>query len=139
MEEREKYMPTKTIRQSVTFKAAPHAVYEALMNAKKHAAFTGDVAKISRKVGGKFSIFGGGLHGKNLELVADKKIVQVWRCEMKGWPKDHFSKATFAFSKIKGGAKLVFTQTGVPASCAKSIAQGWHDYYWVPMKQMLEG
>lgn len=133
-------MPTKTIRQSATFKATPHTVYEALMNAKKHAAFTGDVAKISRKVGGKFSIFGGGLHGKNLELVADKKIVQDWACDMDGWPKGHYSAATFRLTKkTKNSTRLEFLQTGVPASCAKSIAQGWHDYYWAPMKQMLEG
>jgi len=30
-------MKTKTIKQTAVFKADPHAVYEALMDAKKHA------------------------------------------------------------------------------------------------------
>jgi uncharacterized protein YndB with AHSA1/START domain len=30
----------KPIHQTVTFKASPHEVYEALMDSKKHAAFT---------------------------------------------------------------------------------------------------
>ena len=131
-------MTTKTIKQSVTFKATPHAVYEALMDAKKHAAFTGDTATISRKVGGEFSACGGELHGMNLELVKDKQILLAWRCDMDGWPKDHFSKARFSLAKTPSGTKLTFVQTGVPTSCVKSIAEGWHDYYWNPMKEMLE-
>jgi hypothetical protein len=34
-------MRTKTIHQSVTFKANPHEVYEMLMDSRKHAQFTG--------------------------------------------------------------------------------------------------
>ena len=37
-------MDTKTVKQTVTFKASPHDVYEALMDSKKHAKFTGDKA-----------------------------------------------------------------------------------------------
>ncbi|MGA2318205.1 MAG: hypothetical protein ABSG71_17760 [Thermodesulfobacteriota bacterium] len=48
-------MKTKTIRQSITFKASPHEVYDALMDSRKHAKFTGAKARISRKVGGKFT------------------------------------------------------------------------------------
>ena len=49
---------SKLIRQTVTFKATPHEVYEALMDSRKHAKFTGDQANISRKVGGKISAYG---------------------------------------------------------------------------------
>jgi len=87
---------------------------------------------------GKFSIYGGGLSGKNLELVKDKKIVQAWRADMHEWPKNYFSKATFVLRKIKGGTRLTFTQTGVPVASFKGINQGWHDHYWEPMKSMLE-
>jgi len=86
-------METKTIRQSGTFKASPHAVYEILMDSKKHSVLAGDEAKISRKVGGKFNV-GSYIEGVQLELVPDSKIVQTWRYE--DWPKGHYSKATFA-------------------------------------------
>jgi activator of HSP90 ATPase len=129
-------METKTIKQTVTFKAGPHDVYEALMDSKKHAKFTGDKASISRKVGGKFSAFDGYSEGTNLELVPDSKIVQTWRAS--DWPEGLYSKVTFVFKEIAGGTRLAFTQTGIPAELHEEIEQGWRDYYWAPMKEMLE-
>ena len=73
-----------TIRQSVTFNATPHDVYEALMDSTKHAEFTGDEAAISRVVGGPVMAYGGYITGKNLELAPDEKIVQTWRAS--DWP-----------------------------------------------------
>jgi len=43
---------SKDINQTVVFKTTPHEVYEALMDSKKHAAFSGGAAKISRAIGG---------------------------------------------------------------------------------------
>jgi activator of HSP90 ATPase len=128
-------MKTKDIRQSVTFKASPHAVYEIIMDSKKHSVLAGDEAKMSRKVGAKFTV-GNYIEGVNLELVPDEKIVQSWRYE--DWPKGHYSKATFAFKEVDGKTKFTFTQTGVPEEFYEDIKQGWIDYYWTPMKEMLE-
>ena len=126
----------KTIRQSVTIKATPQAVYEALMDSRKHARFTGGGASISRKVSGKFSVFDGYAEGVNLELVSGKKIVQTWRAS--DWAKDYYSKATFALTKVKGGTRLTFTQTGVPDDQYAAVKNGWIDFYWRPIKQLLE-
>jgi activator of HSP90 ATPase len=129
-------METKTIRQVATFKASPHEVYELLMDAKKHSKFTGGKAVIGRNVGETFSIYEGDITGTNLELEPDRKIVQSWRYS--DWPKDHFSKVTFSIKEISTGTYLNFTQSGVPEDKADEIAQGWKDYYWEPMKKMLE-
>jgi len=129
-------METKDIRQAVTFKAGAHAVYELLMDAKKHSELAaGDEAKISRKVGGKFKV-GSYIEGVNLELAPNEKIVQSWRYE--DWPEGHFSKATFIFKEERDKTKMTFTQTGVPVQFYEDIKQGWIDYYWTPMKEMLE-
>jgi activator of HSP90 ATPase len=128
-------METKTIKQSVTFKVGAHAVYELLMDSKKHSVLAGDEARISRKVGGKFNI-GGYIEGVNLELVPDEKIVQSWRYE--DWPKGHFSKAVFSLEEQEGKTRLTFTQAGVPEEFYQDIKQGWIDYYWTPMKEILE-
>ena len=106
------------------------------MDSKKHAAFTGDKAVISMKVGGTFTVFGEYAEGKNLVLVKDKKIVQSWRAA--DWPEEDYSKVTFLLKKVKEGTKLVFKQTGIPSEFYSDIAQGWIDYYWKPMKKMLE-
>lgn len=128
-------MEIKTIRQSIVFKTSPHDVYEALMDSKKQAQFTGGKASISRKIGGKFSIFDGYSEGTNLELIPDKKIVQTWRAS--DWAKGHYSRVTFSLKEIEGGTRLSFTQTGVPEEQYEDISQGWRDYYWTPMKKML--
>jgi len=129
-------MKTKTIRQSVTFKASPHAVYEALMDSRKHSKFTGAKAKISRKVKGRFTAYDGYIEGVHLNLVPDKKIVQSWHGS--DWPEGHFSRVTFSLKKMKDGTRLTFTQNGIPDQHCRDINQGWRDYYWKPMKEMLE-
>ncbi len=127
---------TKTIRQAVIFKASPHEVYETLMDSRKHAQFTGSKASISRKVGGRISAYDGYINGENLELVPDKKIVQKWGCS--GWPKGHYSTATFLLEKTKAGTRMKFTQTGVPVEFYNDISQGWRDHYWQPMRAVLD-
>ena len=126
----------KTIKQTLTFDASPHEIYEMLMDSRKHAQVVGANAKVTKKVGDKFSIYDGEIEGVNLELVPDKKIVQSWRYN--DWPEGHFSKATFLFETSKGGTKMTFTQTEVPDDKYEDVAQGWKDYYWEPIKQLLE-
>ena len=70
-------MRTRTLQQTVTFKASPHQVYDMLMNSKKHQSLSGEPAKISRKVGGKFTAWGSHISGINLVLKPSKKIVQA--------------------------------------------------------------
>src|SRR3989304_6523077 len=105
-------METKTIKQTATFEASPHQVYEALMDSRKHAQFTGGKASISRKAGGKFSVYDGYAEGVNLELVPDEKIVQSWRAD--DWAAGHYSRVTFVIKEVKDGARLTFTHSGVP-------------------------
>ena len=126
----------KTIRQTATFKATPHEVYEMLLDSKKHSKFSGEKASISRKIGGKFSAYGGYCMGTNLELLEDKKIVQAWRGS--DWKEGHFSKATFTLTKVKNGTRLSFTQSNVPDKHYEQIKHGWIEFYWEKMKAALE-
>ena len=129
-------METKTIKQTATFKAAPHQVYDALMDSALHTKFTGSQAVISPRIGGKFSTFDGYAEGINLELVPGKKIVQTWRAS--DWPEGIHSNITFELKVIPAGTRLTFTQTGVPADQHEDVSQGWKDFYWTPLKRMLE-
>ena len=127
---------SKPIKQSVTFKASPHAVYEALMDSKKHSAFTGGKASISRVVGGKYTAYDNYINGKNIELVPDKKIVQSWRAS--DWPEDYFSTITFKLTPIPEGTRLDFTHEDVLEGTEEEFKQGWIENYWEPMKFYLE-
>ena len=122
-----------TIKQTAVIKGAtPGDLYATLMDGKRHGALSGQPTKVSNRVGGTFKV-GHDLEGKHLKLTKDKRIVQTWRAN--NWPKGVYSKATFAFAKAPGGAKITFTQTGVPAPYLKEITSGWKAYYWVPLKK----
>ena len=129
-------MEYKTIDQSVTFNASAHEIYEMLMDPQKHSEFTGAPAEISREIGGEFSIIDGGLSGKTLDLIADKKIVQAWRAA--DWPEGHYSTAIFLIEESDGQTKLSFVQAGVPSDMFDSINDGWRTYYWEPIAKALE-
>ena len=128
---------SKMIRQSVTFHATAKEVYEALMDSRKHSKFSGQQAVISRKVGGGFTAYGDYISGKNLELVANKRIVQEWRGS--DWAEGVHSTVTIGLKAVKAGTLLTFTQSGVPDDQYASIKRGWIEFYWNPMKAMLEG
>ena len=127
----------KTIRQTAYFDAPPHDVFEAVMDSKKHAAFTGDAAKIVRRVGGVFSVWGGYATGKTLRLEKDKVIVLSWRtADFANGDPD--SKVMFHLSKKGTGTRLVFVQSNVPDDQAADLRQGWIDFYWKPLKEYLK-
>jgi len=128
-------MNTKTIQQTVMFRGTPKKIYELLMNSRKHESLSGEKAIISRKVGGKFSAWNGHITGFNLVLKPGRKIVQAWRAT--GWWPEHYSIAIFDIQKSKGGAKLRFTQIGIPPHRYSGHYRGWIEAYWTPMKEIL--
>ena len=127
---------TKNIKQVVTFAAAPKEVYALLMDSKKHAGFTGSDAQIGKKVGSKISAYDGWIEGKNLKLIPNRLIVQAWRGA--DWPKGHYSKVMFLFTKTKTGTKMTFGHTGIPIKEAGHISKGWKTQYWDKMKSFLK-
>jgi uncharacterized protein YndB with AHSA1/START domain len=131
---------TGLIRQRITVRAPPKAVYEALTDSRRHARLIGAQASLHRRVGGAFSMWDGAIHGTTLALVPGKRIVQAWRCGMGGWPEGHYSRLIYALAAAPGGGTVVtLTQAEVPVACIADIKQGWHDNYWTPMKRQLEG
>lgn len=126
---------TKDLKQGAMFNASPHDVYEMLMDSKRHSAFCDSKAKISRKVGGKFTAYDGWIEGKNLKLVKDKEIVQTWREE--DWPKGHYSTVKFLLKRSGNSTKLMFSHKGIPEKRYKDISSGWKEFYWERMKAAL--
>lgn len=126
-----------TVRQKVTVPATPEQVYEAFMDAKKHTAFTGSKATSNRKVGGKFTAWDGYISGKNLELERGKRIVQEWIST--DFPEGHApSRLELTLTKTKTGTEISMVQSNVPAEQAEDIAEGWHEFYWEPLKKYFK-
>jgi activator of HSP90 ATPase len=81
------------IHQELEFNASPQQLYEALLDSKQFAEFSGRPAEINREVGGAFSLFNGHIIGRNLELVPNQRIVQAWRVVT--WPEGAYSIVRF--------------------------------------------
>jgi uncharacterized protein YndB with AHSA1/START domain len=128
-------MKTKTLRQTVKFKATPRQVYDMLMVSKKHQSLSGEPAKISQRIGGAFTAWGEHISGFNLVLKPGEKIVQAWRAT--GWWPDHYSIAIYDIAKAPGGAKLTFTQIGIPPNRYSGHYRGWIETYWTPMQEIF--
>src|SRR6185369_12160208 len=58
----------KTIKHKVKFKAEPKKIYELLADSKKHSAFSGSKASLSKKIGGTFSAYAGRMTGIVVDL-----------------------------------------------------------------------
>jgi activator of HSP90 ATPase len=117
----------------------PANLYGLFMNSAKHTAATGMPAKISAKVGGKWSAFGGMILGKNLILIPNRMIVQSWRSS-KWKKKDPDSILVVNFEKYaSGGAQVELIHVGVPEYDHDGVTKGWMKFYWEPWRKYLSG
>jgi activator of HSP90 ATPase len=129
---------TAVIEQSVTFQSTPAELYQLFLDSAKHSTATGAPAKISRKVGGKWSAFGGMILGKNLALVPNRMIVQSWRSS--AWKSsDPDSILVVRFEKTRNGAAVYLAHVGVPPYDHTGVTQGWKKYYWEPWSKYFKG
>jgi uncharacterized protein YndB with AHSA1/START domain len=125
----------KTIQQSVTFPASPETLFDIYLDSKKHAAAVNSRASISRKVGGRFSIFGGALQGKNLAVVPKRMIVQTWRGS--NWKKSEGdSILILTFTKARAGGRISLVHV-LPDRHYAGCSRGWKKYYWKPWRAYL--
>ncbi|KAJ8448129.1 hypothetical protein Cgig2_031853 [Carnegiea gigantea] len=103
----------KTIRVTERFRCRALDIYEILMNENRWKGFTQSNAKISRNVGGEFSIFDGSVIGTNVELQEGKLIVQKWR--FASWAEGVFSMVRMTFEEPEPGVTIVnLVQSNVP-------------------------
>jgi activator of HSP90 ATPase len=67
-------------------------------------------AEISREAGGAFSLYGGVITGRHIELVPNVRVVQAWRAG--DWPAGVYSIAKFELVAQGSGPKIVFDHAG---------------------------
>jgi len=125
-----------TIHEALDFQVGPQRLYEALLDSKQFSAFSGRAAEIVPTVGGAFSLFGGHIVGRNVELVPNQRIVQVWR--VVDWPAGAYSIVKFELKVQGAGTHLVFDHTGFPEGLRDHLAAGWESNYWALLKKYLQ-
>jgi uncharacterized protein YndB with AHSA1/START domain len=128
----------EAIHQEVTLKANRKRVYEALTETDQFRKVTGvEGTKISREVGGAFTLFGGAIEGRHVELVPAARIVQAWRAS--GWENGKYSIARFELKDEGTGTRIVFEHTGFPKGQADHLASGWKEHYWDSLTRYFGG
>jgi activator of HSP90 ATPase len=127
---------TPIIEQSILLPAPPAKLYAVFLDSREHSRFTGGPAKISEKVGGRFTAFGGAIAGRNLLLVPNRMIVQAWRATH--WPQsDPDSVLILRFSETHGQGRIDLVHVNVPEHDHDGVSKGWPSYYWDPWKAYL--
>ncbi|XP_022766835.1 activator of 90 kDa heat shock protein ATPase homolog 1-like [Durio zibethinus] len=123
----------KTITMSEKFNCRAKDMYEILMDENRWKGFTQSNARISKEVGGQFSIFDGSVTGSNLELQEGKLIAQRWR--FGSWPDGVDSTVRLDFDEPEPGVTIIkLTHTDVPeedrygnATVVENTERGWRD------------
>jgi activator of HSP90 ATPase len=137
----------ESIHQEVTFNHNAQRIYDALTDAQKfqeicklsdaskYVDVNSKPAVISSQPGGDFTIFGGYIVGRHIELVPNQRIVQAWR--EPSWAPGVYSVVHFEFSEQGKQTRLVFDHTGFPAGAGDHLAIGWKLNYWDPLDKIL--
>ncbi|KAF5207383.1 activator of heat shock protein ATPase-like protein [Thalictrum thalictroides] len=123
----------KTISMTEKFNCRAQHLFEILMDDNRWRGFTQSNAKISKEVGGEFSIFDGSVTGTNQELQEGKLIVQKWR--FGSWADGIYSTVRITFDEPEPGFTVIkLKQTGVPeedrygnSTVIENTERGWRD------------
>jgi activator of HSP90 ATPase len=137
----------EAIHQEPVLQASPKRIYDALTDAQqfqrvtmlsvdaKGTDFATKPAVISREPGSAFSLFGGYVTGRQIELVPNQRLVQAWRAG--SWPVGVYSIARFELVAEGASTKVVFDHTGFPQGDAEHLAAGWKSHYWEGLEKFL--
>ncbi|MBI2031865.1 MAG: SRPBCC domain-containing protein [Candidatus Levybacteria bacterium] len=124
----------KTIRQEYLINASVERVWRALVDPKEIDKWGAGPAKMDDKVGTKFSLWGGEVHGTNTKVEKNKLLQQDWF----GGDWKEPSIVRFVLSEKEGKTKVELVHENVPDDEHDDIDDGWKRYYLGPLKKYLE-
>src|SRR5471030_909291 len=99
----------------------PKRVFNAWMDPREHAQFTGGgLATIEPWTGGRFTAFEGEMHGIFLGVDLGARIVQTWRTT-EFPPEARDSRLTVTFEASAGGTRLRIQHADVPPKLVRKL------------------
>jgi activator of HSP90 ATPase len=138
----------ESIHEEHIFKGSRKRIYEALTNTAQFDKMTHEVqaaeggssasappTEISPDAGGTFTLFGGRIVGRHIELVPNERIVQAWRAA--SWKPGIYSIVKFDLLEQGADTKIVFDHAGFPKGQAGHLVEGWKGHYWQPLEKFL--
>ena len=101
-----------------------------MLEEKRFAAFTGLPTTIDPHAGGAFSMFGGLIVARNVELVSNQRIGQAWR-------PSHWDPGVDSIVRFEFGTPVALDHTGFPAGQDHHLKAGWQAHYGRPLRKFL--
>jgi uncharacterized protein YndB with AHSA1/START domain len=126
---------TSIHRESIVA-APPERVYELLTDTSLFSSATGQPAELTDREGDRFSIFSGRVEGRQVELVAGRRLVQAWRfgpAHPSPWDPGVYSTLRFELEAADVGTHLVIDHTGIPEEWTEHISSGYPAFYEEPI------
>ena len=134
------HRPETSLHQESLIAAPPQQVFEVLTSGGLFSAATGQPAEITDREGDSFSIFGGRVEGRQIELVPGQRVVQAWRfgsAHPSAWEPGVYSTVRFALEPTGAGTRLVIDHAGIPAEWTEHISQGYPSFYQDPIAKFF--
>jgi uncharacterized protein YndB with AHSA1/START domain len=120
-------------RLTSTIPGLPERAYSAWLDTAAHAAFTKAVAKVDPAIGGKFSTLDGYAHGRTVDLLIGRKIVQTWRTR-EFPPSSPDSRLEIQFEAADGATRVTILHSALPEGHGEKYKKTWIERYFRPMR-----
>jgi uncharacterized protein YndB with AHSA1/START domain len=120
-------------RLTSTIPGLPERAYSAWLDTAAHAAFTKAQAKVDPAIGGKFSTLDGYAHGRTVDLLIGRKIVQTWRTK-EFPPSSPDSRLEIQFEAADGATRVTILHSALPAGHGEKYKKTWMERYFQPMR-----
>jgi uncharacterized protein YndB with AHSA1/START domain len=104
------------------------------LDSDAHTAFTGGAAKVDAAIGGKFTAWDGYIHGRTVDLLQGRRIVQTWRTK-EFPPASPDSRLEVQFESAEGQTRVTILHSNIPEGQGERYKKGWYDHYFTPMRE----
>jgi uncharacterized protein YndB with AHSA1/START domain len=127
----------KNLKKYYQIPATPQDVFTALTNPFTIELWTGEKAIMTTKEGDEFSLWGGDIVGKNIEIQDGKLLKQEWYFGEEE-NQDNASIVTMKLWEVKGGTSVELLHTNIPDEAFENIVEGWDNAYFGAIGKLFE-
>jgi len=125
-----------SIHLEAVINATPGQIYQCLTNGEMFTAATEQPARVRDREGEPFSLFGGRVEGRQIELVPGERVVQAWRfgsAHPHAWDPGVYSIVRFTLRPEGDATRFVIDHSGIPPEWQDHIQTGYPAFYERPL------
>jgi len=124
----------KNLKKSFLIKTSREDVFTALTNPLTIEMWTGAPAVMIPEAGTDFSLWDGEITGTNIEIIDNQLIKQQWNFE----GEEVTSIVTLSLKDEGNFTRVELLHTEIPDEAFENILEGWDQYYFKPLRELLE-